>query len=412
MEKRIKKILIIGSSKLPCPATKGGAVPILTEQILKIFQKRNEEKFRLDCCSVYDKKAELFANEKYAKTSFIWIHDSPIALFLDSIIGLVLKVFRLTKYINSLSFFFRIQSRKNKIRKILLKKDYDLVVFENSLLILKTLSSKKILKKYKGKFFYHSHSVPHNFYGAKEILKKSAGIISVSEYLSTYYQFAYQPNGVSKKIVVKNCVDLDLFNNRNCRNSFFKKMSIPEDSFVLLYVGRITENKGVLEIINALKNINDKNIYLVICGSSFYKKGSKTSFVKKVIKEAEPIKTNIVFTGYIDNNDLPTYYSSCDVLISPSHCQEAAGLMNIEAMACGLPSITTNDGGITEYVNNKTSLIINLDDGVCLDKKISECILKLKNDRKLLNDMKINCLKKANEFDASLFYDSFFKEIL
>ena len=72
---------------------------------------------------------------------------------------------------------------------------------------------------------------------------------------------------------------------------------------------------------------------------------------------ANNIKSKVFFTGYISQIDLAYYYNLADVAILPSIWDEPAGLTNIEAMACGLPVITTRSGGIPEYVGDCGKLL-------------------------------------------------------
>lgn len=94
-------------------------------------------------------------------------------------------------------------------------------------------------------------------------------------------------------------------------------------------------------------------------------------------KEAEVIKDRIVFTGYIDYKDMPSIYQIGNVAVLPSMWEEPAGMTMVEAVVSGLPLITTNSGGIPEYIPDEFAYI--LDRNKELINNISRCILRIKN---------------------------------
>ena len=130
------KVLIVGSSKLPVPAVKGGAVPNLVEQLIR--QNEQERKLELTCCSLYDPQAVSEA-KKYRETNFIWAQQPDIILLMDNALGFILgKLFRVKRLL-SLRYFFQVIWLSFFVAGILKKENYDQVVFENSVPILFSL---------------------------------------------------------------------------------------------------------------------------------------------------------------------------------------------------------------------------------------------------------------------------------
>ena len=70
---------------------------------------------------------------------------------------------------------------------------------------------------------------------------------------------------------------------------------------------------------------------------------------------------NIIFTGYIKNEELPKVYQMSDIQVIPSKLGEALGNVVIEGMASGIKQIVTNDGGIPEIAKYSNSYIIEKD---------------------------------------------------
>ena len=76
--------------------------------------------------------------------------------------------------------------------------------------------------------------------------------------------------------------------------------------------------------------------------------------------------------------DMPSIYQLSNIAVLPSMWDEPAGMTMVEAVASGLPLITTNSGGIPEYIPNKLAVILNRDDK--LVENITENILNLKQN--------------------------------
>ncbi|MFH2093446.1 MAG: glycosyltransferase family 4 protein [Pseudomonadota bacterium] len=108
-----------------------------------------------------------------------------------------------------------------------------------------------------------------------------------------------------------------------------------------LYLGRLSEEKGIGTLVQAFKNIKDDQAKLVIVGDG------------PLRKELENLAENdnrIQFTGYLSGNELHKRTREAKVLIIPSECYENAPLSVIEAMAYGKPVIGSMTGGIPEMV--------------------------------------------------------------
>lgn len=93
----------------------------------------------------------------------------------------------------------------------------------------------------------------------------------------------------------------------------------------------------------------------LIVGSFHYNAEVKSDYQNKLHKMAEELGKRVIFTGYVQHDDLPYLYNLADIAILPSMWDEPAGLTNLEAMACGTPIITTNAGGIPEYIGEGTA---------------------------------------------------------
>jgi len=123
---------------------------------------------------------------------------------------------------------------------------------------------------------------------------------------------------------------------------------------ILLYVGRLVPQKGIEFLIESIKIIKKRtdNFILSIAGS-----GILENKIKQIIQDYD-LTQNVKLIGFIDKPALIDVYSNADVLVVPS-LYEPFGLVNIEAMACGIPVVGSNVGGIPEIIDDgKTGLLV------------------------------------------------------
>ena len=126
-----------------------------------------------------------------------------------------------------------------------------------------------------------------------------------------------------------------------------------EDQFIL-FVGTIEPRKNLLNLFRAVDEIyrtTSLRPQLVIAGGE----GWLTEDLHAYMKSMDS-KERLVFTGYLEDEDLRALYSACSVFVYPS-LYEGFGLPLLEAMACGAPVVTSNVPSIVETVGNVARLI-------------------------------------------------------
>ena len=99
---------------------------------------------------------------------------------------------------------------------------------------------------------------------------------------------------------------------------------------------------------------------------------------------------------------------AADIQCVPSLWEEAAGLVTIEAMAYGIPTIVTNSGGMTEYVTEENALIIERD-GIAENLKNAICYLK--DNPELRNQMSKNAKIQSKKHGEETYYKNFVKTV-
>ncbi len=162
----------------------------------------------------------------------------------------------------------------------------------------------------------------------------------------------------------------------------------------LLYVGRLVPYKGADMILDALDRLDasvKEKIHLTIVG-----KGSEEESLKNQVTQLK-LDECVHFTGYVEQWQTLEYYQNSDVFCFPS-VREFGGAVVLEAMANALPCIVVDNGGIGEYVTEKTGFKISPVSREFVVKKLAIYIAKLVEDHILRQDMSYEALQRAKEF--------------
>jgi spore coat protein SA len=181
---------------------------------------------------------------------------------------------------------------------------------------------------------------------AKQLAKVNLIIVNSSSMQSQLSRFF--PEETKKVHKVHLGVDLNRFRPPSSKESSSAKRNFGlSRGFHVLFVGRLIPLKGVPILIKAVRIARKSvpNINLLIAGGA-QRKGYLARLRNQARKEGVPAK----FLGKIAHSKLHRIYWLGDCLVCPSQKHEAFGLVNVEAMASGLPVIASNNGGIKEIV--------------------------------------------------------------
>ena len=191
------------------------------------------------------------------------------------------------------------------------------------------------------------------------------------------------PEFKNKIRIIPMGVDVNFFNRRNVKNKFKEHKNIK----TILFVGRLSEQKGIQYLIKSIPFINKKikNIKLLIVGEGTHKKE-----LMKIIKRLN-LETKVEFKGALPKNKLVDYYNLADAVVMPSLAGKAGtegqGLVLLEAMACGKAVVGTNIGGIKDLIKDgENGFLVNQKDS----KELADRIIRLINDSKLRKKIEKN----------------------
>lgn len=163
-------------------------------------------------------------------------------------------------------------------------------------------------------------------------------------------------------------VSLDKFNiqiKNEYRSYIREKYNIGRNTFVYIFIGRVTRDKGINELLSAFKKLNDDSVLFLIG------KNEVDTSVNRELYDWSLENKNIIYTGNVD--DVERYLSAADCYVLPSY-REGFGMSVIEAEAMGVPVIVTDiPGPVDAVIDNKTGLLVKkADENSLLDamKKI------------------------------------------
>jgi glycosyltransferase involved in cell wall biosynthesis len=179
----------------------------------------------------------------------------------------------------------------------------------------------------------------------KQNLDAADRIITISNATREYVlRLGAKPEKVR---VIYNGVDLARFRPINGkRQEMRKKIGIPNNAVVVLTVRRLVYKNGIdtlLECANIAVKKNP-NIVFIVVG-----KGPDLENIRMQVEQLG-IGDNFRLAGFVSDADLPSYYNLGDLFVLPSKSGEGLPLVALEAMACGLPVVATNVGGIKEIL--------------------------------------------------------------
>jgi len=200
-------------------------------------------------------------------------------------------------------------------------------------------------------------------------LNRLTGIVSVS----SENRKILLNNGVLNKnriSVFPNAVDTSWFMPHD-KNEARKKLGIPNDVFVAGFVGHFIERKGPLRVEKATKRAG---VNVIFAGKG----------------DQKPKGDHILFCDKVEPKNMPVFLSAADVFVLPTQ-NEGCSNSIVEAMACGLPIISSKRSFNMDVLDSSCSILIDPDN----INEISEAITKLKNDSTYREMLAKGALKKS-----------------
>lgn len=401
-----RNIAVVTSGYFPVPPVLGGAIETLIDLIIRENEK--EKKIDITVFSCFNENAKAISDE-YEATTVEYIVTPQIIQLLDKTIYFFVKnIFRIKKHMSFRYILQRLYFIK-QVRKLLEAGDYDRVLLENNPVLLSTVKTKINHIKYKNKYYYHAHNIIYNEFGNGDTLRKCKAIISVSEFISNQIKNNLGTKSGIEYRVLRNRIDEERFRNVDLQKAkaLREKYGIDKDEVVVMFTGRLNAEKGVNELLKAFENADVKNSRLVICGSYYFGSSMKSEYEEELSEAAKKLGNRVIFTGFIDYAEIPSYYAMADIMAAPSLWDEPALLAGIEAVTVGKPLITTNAGGIPEYAKSEYAYVIDKNSDVVVE--LTKALKLLINDSGLRKDYADKAIKVSEQWTKNSYYIDFLK---
>lgn len=228
-----------------------------------------------------------------------------------------------------------------------------IIVYDVSFLVYPQYTHDSILK-------YYNKYLPDS-------IRQADKIITISEHAKSEIMHYYKVPD-EKLDIVYPAVDHKRFNDRQVDISHVKSKYALKEKYIL-FTGTIEPRKNILGLLEAYSLLPKKitnNYQLVLAGG----KGWLDEDIHRRLQELEEL--DIVVTGYVEDDELPKLYKGAAVFVYPSF-YEGFGMPPLEAMACGVPVITSNNSSLPEVIG-QAGISVNATDSQELSRQIEKVL--------------------------------------
>ncbi|WP_321418625.1 glycosyltransferase family 4 protein [uncultured Methanomethylovorans sp.] len=219
------------------------------------------------------------------------------------------------------------------------------------------------------------------------LLKKASTIIALTEGMKAEINNKCKTNIV----VISNGIELENFKTELIGPSKLQNEgSLSTMDQKIIFVGTLRPIKGVRYLLEAMPiiRLNNSHVKLVIVGD-----GEEKEYLQKLTFDLN-LNTCVSFVGKVPNDKIPKYMKDADLFVLPS-LSESFGIVNIEAMASGLPIVSTNVGGLPYLIKDGINgFLVNPRDPAA----IAEKSLLILNDMDLKEKLSQNNLIAAEKY--------------
>lgn len=313
------RIALIATEKLPVPAVRGGAIQIYLDSVASIMAANHD-------------------------VTVISITD-PNLKESDSVNGVNYVRFPEEQYVNSI-----IEHIKNE--------QYDVIHLCNRpswiQALVEAAPETKFVLSVHNEMFAHEKMSDED---GKQCIGVVSQIVTVSDYIGETITSRF-PEAKEKTKTVYSGVDLNQYQpawtpeGKKLREKARSELNL-EDKKIALFVGRLSKVKGPHVLLQALPKLigKDPNTMLVIVGSKWFGDNQVNNYVKHLYTLGAMFKDHVTFIKFVKPKDIPALYAMSDLLVCSSQWQEPLARVHYEAMAAGLPILTSNRGGNPEVID-------------------------------------------------------------
>ena len=245
------------------------------------------------------------------------------------------------------------------------------------------------------KVFWESHTGKWNFL-VSSITKRCFGVITISNGIKDFLK----DKGIkSEKIFVSpDAVDINKFSLNISAEEAKEKTGLPKDKKIIMYTGHLYGWKGVDTLGQALKNFDDKYLFVFVGGTSKHIEDFKRRYDEF---------GNLIMVGQVSHEKIPLYLKSADVLVIPNTGREdisrlyTSPMKLFEYMASGVPIVASDLPSIREILDEGSAVFFEPDDSESLTGAIKKVFANSSLSCKLPTKAKDDSKKYSWENRAS-----------
>ncbi|TDL80610.1 glycosyltransferase family 4 protein [Peribacillus frigoritolerans] len=313
------KIALIATEKLPVPAIKGGAIQIYLDSIAPLLAQKH------DVTILSIQHPDLPETETRNAVHYIRFAESDY-------LSLLAEHVKITKY--------------------------DVIHLCNRpawipLLYAESPSSRWILSVHNEMFANDKMTDEEG----RACIAAVAQIVTVSDYIGRTITDRF-PEAKGKVRTVYSGVDLQTYfpdwtsEGRRLKEQVRSELKLRNQK-VILFVGRLSKVKGPHILLQAMPEIIKRHpdTVMVFIGSKWFGDNEVNNYVRHLYTLGAMYPENVQFIQFVQPKNIPTLYAMSDIFVCSSQWQEPLARVHYEAMACGLPIITSNRGGNPEVID-------------------------------------------------------------
>lgn len=226
---------------------------------------------------------------------------------------------------------------------------------------------------------------------AARVVETTERIITISDYVGRVIASLY-PEAEHKLRTIYSGVDLQTFvpwERSKAAQTIRQELRTAHNlgnRQVILFVGRLTPKKGADILVRAMDDLRSQhsNIALVLVGGSWYGVDKISDYAAYVRALADRSSIPIITTGYVAAENIHHWFFAGDIFVCPSQWEEPLARVHYEAMAAGLPFVTTKRGGNAEVIIGGNGLLVEEPENPL---SFSTHLKKLLSNRELQREM-------------------------
>lgn len=182
-------------------------------------------------------------------------------------------------------------------------------------------------------------------------------------------------------VVLPNCTNNDVFHPQE-GSELRKQLGVAETDFVISFTGAFINRKGSNRLSEAIGVLNSQDVKVIFCGKPL-----------DGYDDNIPKCSGIVHCGPVNHDDLPRYLCASDVFVLPT-LKEGCCNAIVEALACGIPVISSNRPFNEDILNDNNALLVDPED---VDA-IASAINRLKEDKALYEKLKTYTVQNSSNY--------------